>query len=56
MVGKSLVEKERKDLCIISPIMVHYAVKEVFGMQSCFFAEDVSNYDIICFAIVIIFS
>ena len=31
-VGKSLVEKERKDLCIISPIMVHYVVKEVFRM------------------------
>ena len=30
VVGKSLVEKERKDLCIISPIMVHYVVKEVF--------------------------
>ena len=31
--GKSLVEKERKDLCIISPIMVHYVVKEVFRTQ-----------------------
>ena len=30
VVGKSLVEKERKDPCIISPIMVHYVVKEVF--------------------------
>ena len=30
VVGKSLVENERKDLCIISPIMVHYVVKEVF--------------------------
>jgi hypothetical protein len=32
VVGKSLVDKERKDLCIISPIMVHYVVKEVFRM------------------------
>ena len=40
--GKSLVEKERKDLCIISPIMVHYIVKEVFRMRK-FSAEDVSN-------------
>ena len=30
VVGKSLAEKERKDLCIICPIMVHYVVKEVF--------------------------
>ena len=30
VVGKSLVEMERKDLCIISPIMVHYVVNEVF--------------------------
>ena len=34
LVGKSLVEVERKDLCIISPIMAHYVVKEVFRMQS----------------------
>ena len=33
VVDKSLDEKERKDLCIISPIMVHYVVKEVFRMQ-----------------------
>jgi hypothetical protein len=32
VVGKSLVEKERKNLCIISPMMVHYVVKEVFRM------------------------
>jgi hypothetical protein len=31
--GKSLVEKDRQDLCIISPIMVHYVVKEVFRTQ-----------------------
>ena len=37
VVGKSLVDKERKDLCIISPIMVHYVVKEVFRMQKLFF-------------------
>ena len=37
VVGKSLVEKERKDLCIISPIMVHYVVKEVFRTQKLFF-------------------
>ena len=37
VVGKSLVEKERKDLCIISPTMVHYVVKEVFRMQKLFF-------------------
>ena len=30
VVGKSLVEKDRKDLCIISSIMVHYVDKEVF--------------------------
>ena len=42
VVGKSLVEKERKDLCIIRSIMVHYVVKEVFRMQK-FSAEDVSN-------------
>ena len=30
VVGKSLVEEEGKDLCIISPIMAHYVVKEVF--------------------------
>ena len=40
--GKSLVEKDRKDLCIISPIMVHYVVKEVFRTRK-FSAEDVSN-------------
>ena len=33
LVGKALVEKERKDLCIISSIMAHYVVKEVFRMQ-----------------------
>ena len=33
VVGKSLLEKEKKDLCIISPIMVHYVVKEVFRTQ-----------------------
>ena len=53
LVGKSLVDKERKDLCIISPIMVHYVVKEVFRMQK-FSAEDVSNYHVICFANIII--
>jgi hypothetical protein len=37
LVGKSWVEKERKDLCIISPIMVHYVVKEVFRSQKLFF-------------------
>jgi hypothetical protein len=37
VVGKSLAEKERKDLCIISPIMVHYVVKEVFRAQKLFF-------------------
>ena len=37
LVGKSLVEKERKDLCIISPIMVHYVVKEVFRTQKLVF-------------------
>ena len=33
VVGKSLVEKERNDLCNISSTMVHYVVKEVFRMQ-----------------------
>ena len=42
VVGKSLVEKEREDLCIISPIMVHYVFKEVFRTRK-FCAEDVSN-------------
>ena len=37
IVGKLLVEKERKDLCIISPIMVHYVVKEVFRTQKLVF-------------------
>ena len=37
LVGKSLVEEERKDLCIILPIMVHYIVKEVFWMRKLFF-------------------
>ena len=37
VVGKSLVERKRKDLCIISPIMVHYVVKEVFRTQKLFF-------------------
>ena len=37
VVGKSLVEKERKDLCIISHIMVHYVVKEVFRTQELVF-------------------
>ena len=32
-----LKRTERKDLCIISPIMVHYVVKEVFRMQKLFF-------------------
>jgi hypothetical protein len=34
---KSLVEKERKNLCNISSIMVHYVVKEVFRMQMLIF-------------------
>ena len=54
IVGKSLVEKVRKDLCIISHIMVHYVVKEVFRTQK-FSAEDVSKYHVICFAIVNIY-
>ena len=33
VVGKSLVEKDRKYLCIISSIMAHYVVKEVFRTQ-----------------------
>jgi predicted esterase len=33
IVGKSMVEKDRQDLCIISLIMVHYVVKEVFRTQ-----------------------
>ena len=33
VVGKSLVEKEWKDCCNISSIMVHYVVKEVFRTQ-----------------------
>ena len=37
VVGKSLVEVERKDLCIIRPIMVYYVVKEVFRVQKLFF-------------------
>ena len=37
VVGKSLVEKERKDLCIISSIMAHYVVKEVFRTRKLFF-------------------
>ena len=37
VVCKSLVEVERKDLCIISPIMVHYVVKEVFRTQKLVF-------------------
>ena len=37
VVGESLVEKEREDLCNISSIMVHYVVKEVFRMQKLFF-------------------
>ena len=37
VVGKSLVEVERKDLCIISPIMVHYVIIEVFRTQKLFF-------------------
>ena len=36
VVGKSLVEEDRKDLCIISPIMLHYVVKEVFRMRKMF--------------------
>ena len=42
VVGKSLVEKEWKDCCNISSIMVHYVVKEVFRTRK-FSAEDVSN-------------
>ena len=37
VVGKSFVEEERKDLCIISPIMVHKDVKEVFRTQKLVF-------------------
>jgi hypothetical protein len=37
VVSKSLVAKERKDLCIISPIMVHYVINEVFRTQKLFF-------------------
>ena len=37
VVGKSLVEKDRKDLCITSSIMVHYVVKEVFRTRKLFF-------------------
>ena len=37
VVGKSLVDKERKDLCNIIPIMVHYVVKEVFKTRKLFF-------------------
>ena len=36
VVGKSLVEVERKDLCGINSIMVHYVVKEVFKTQKLF--------------------
>ena len=37
VVGKLLVEKERKDLCIICPIIIHFVVKEVFRTQKLFF-------------------
>jgi hypothetical protein len=37
IVGKSMFEMDRKDLCIISPIMVHYVVKEVFRTQKLVF-------------------
>jgi hypothetical protein len=33
VVGKSMVEEERKDLCNISHIMVHYVVNKVFRTQ-----------------------
>ena len=42
--GKSLVEKERKDLCIISPIMVHYVCQgSIQDVKVVLSAEDVSN-------------
>ena len=48
VVGKSLVEKERKDLCNISFTKVHYVVKEVFRTRKVVLsAEDVSNYHVI---------
>jgi hypothetical protein len=37
IVGKSNRWLKRKDLCIISPIMVHYVVKEVFRKQKLVF-------------------
>ena len=53
IVGKSLVEEERKDLCNISSIMVHYVIREVFRTRKLVLsAEDVSKYHVICFAIV----
>ena len=44
VVGKSLVEMERKDLCIISPIMAHYVVKKSIqdAAKIVLSAEDVS--------------
>ena len=36
VVGKSVVEKDRKDLCNISSIMVHYVVQEIFRTQKLF--------------------
>ena len=49
--GKSLVEKERKDLCNIRSIMVHYVVNEVLRTQKLVLsAEDVSKHHVICFA------
>ena len=51
--GKSnhWLKSKRKDLCIISLIMVHYVVKEVFRKRK-FSDKDVSKYHGICFAIV----
>jgi hypothetical protein len=37
IVGKSLFEEKRKDLCNISSNMVHYVVKEVFRTQKLVF-------------------
>jgi hypothetical protein len=37
LVGKSLAKIDRKNLCIISPIMVHYVVKEVFRTRKLVF-------------------
>ena len=44
IVGKSLVEMERKDLCIISPIMVHYVCQgSIQDVKVVLSAEDVSK-------------